>query len=103
MNGVKGRLLSDWAQVLAWNIIRCVIVEERAGEIIEGLLRRTTRDSGRGELTRGTAMTLASLSRALSIAASPEAATPKSSATVEALAVIIGITNRVNYGLWQSA
>ncbi len=47
MNGVKGRLLSDWAQVLAWNIIRCVIVEERAGEIIEGLLRRTTRDSGR--------------------------------------------------------
>ena len=52
MNGIKVRLLSDWAQVLAWNIIRCVIVEERVGEIIEGLLRRTTRDSGRRNDTR---------------------------------------------------
>ncbi len=52
MNDVKGRLLSDWAQVLAWNIIRCIIVEERAGEIIEGLLRCTTRDSGRKNDTR---------------------------------------------------
>jgi hypothetical protein len=56
-----------------------------------------------GEMTRGIGTMLASLSRALSIAALPEAATPKSSAAVEALAVIIGITNRVNYGLWQSA
>jgi hypothetical protein len=56
-----------------------------------------------GEMTCGAAMRLASLSRALSIAALPEAATPKSSAAVEALEGIIGITNRVNYGLWQSA
>jgi hypothetical protein len=47
MNSVKGRLLNDWAQVLAWNIIRCVIVEECAGEIIVWLLRRITRDIGR--------------------------------------------------------
>jgi hypothetical protein len=53
-----------------------------------------------GEMTCGATTTLALLSRAPSIAASPEAATPKSSAAVEALAVIIGITNRVNYGLW---
>jgi hypothetical protein len=30
----------------------------------------------------------------------PEMATPKTSTTVKALAVIIGITNRLNYGLW---
>ncbi len=55
------------------------------------------------EMTRGAMTTLASLSRDPSIAALPEAATPKSSAAVEAMAVIIGVTNRVNYGLWQSA
>ena len=52
-----------------------------------------------GEMTRGTAEPGASFSRAPSIAATPEVATPKSSATIEALAVIIGINNRQ---MWQS-
>ena len=53
-----------------------------------------------GEMTRGTAELGASFSRAPSIlAATPEVATPKSSAAVEALAVIIGIKNR---RMWQS-
>ncbi len=47
-------------------------------------------------MTHGAAELGASFSRAPSIAALPEAATPKSSAKVEAFAVIIGITNRVN-------
>ena len=52
-----------------------------------------------GEMTRGTAELGASFSRAPSIATTPEVATPKSSAAVEALAVIIGIKNR---RMWQS-
>ena len=52
-----------------------------------------------GEMTRGTAELGASFLRAPSIAATPEVATPKSSAAVEALAVIIGIKNR---RMWQS-
>ena len=70
--------------------IQCVIVEECAGEIIVWLLRRITSDSGRRNdmRHRGTG---ASFSRAPSIAATPEVATPKSSAVVEVLAVIIGV------------
>ena len=54
-----------------------------------------------GEMTRGTAELVASFSRAPSIlATTPEVvATPKSSAAVEGLAVIIGIKNR---WMWQS-
>jgi len=97
-NSIKGRLLNDWAQVLAWNFIRCVIIEEWAGKIIVWLLHASP-GIPVGEMTRGTAEPGVSFSRAPSIAAMPELATPKSSAMVEALAVIIGIKNR---RMWQS-
>ncbi len=100
MNGVKRRLLSDWAQVLAWNIIRCVVAEESTGEIIMWLLRCITRDYNRRNDMRHHRTGLL-FSRVPSIAPLPESANPKSSTMVEASAVIIGITNnRGNYGLW---
>ncbi len=52
MNSVKERLLSDGAHVLAWNIVRRVIVEESVGEIVVWLLLHITRDSGRRNDTR---------------------------------------------------
>jgi hypothetical protein len=92
INGINGRILSDWAQVLG--ILSDVSLLKRARE--RSLCGCSGAPPGilAGEMTRGAMEPRALFLRAPSIATSPEVATPISSAAAEVSAVIIRITNK---------